>query len=74
MITMIVPNNSTKKLSLSIPAIRGVKIAAPKTTCPALSKMFEILLNWLTVNIGFILRSQFFIIVYDSLEFVGESI
>jgi hypothetical protein len=31
--------------------------------------MLDILFNWLAVNTGFLFRSQFFISVYESLEF-----
>ena len=72
-ITMIVPNNNTMELSLSIPAMRGDRIATPKTTCPALSKMLDNLSNWLMVNFGFLFRSQLFISVYNNLEFVCVS-
>ena len=72
-ITMIVPKDNTIELSLSIPAISGERIATPKTTCPALSKMLDNLSNWLMVNFGFLFRSQLFISVYDNLEFVYVS-
>ena len=50
--------------------ISGDKTATPKITWPALSKIFDNLASWLILNTGFLFRSQFFIPVYDNLEFV----
>lgn len=62
-----IPNSTTRRLYLSSPLTNGDTTVTPKTICPALSKMFDILFNWLTVNIGFLFRSQLIIKVYDSL-------
>lgn len=67
------PNNMTRRLYLSSPLTNGDTTDTPKTICPALSKIFDNLLNWLTVNIGFLFRSQFFTLVYDNLEFMNLS-
>jgi len=67
------PNSMTRILYLSTPLTNGDTTATPKTICPALSKMFDTLFNWLVVNTGFLFRSQLFISMYDSLEFGGVS-
>lgn len=68
-----IPNSTTRRLYLSTPLTNGDTTATPKIICPALSKIFDNLFNWLTVNIGFLFRSQFFTLVYDNLGFVSLS-
>lgn len=62
-----IPNNMTRRLYLSTPLTNGETTVMPKIICPSLSNIFDNLFNWLTVNIGFLFRSQFIIKVYDSL-------
>ena len=70
--TPVSPNIKVRGLKLSS-EISGDKTATPKITWPALSKIFDNLASWLILSTGFLFWSQFFIPVYDNLEFGGVS-
>lgn len=67
------PDPTLKERLLSISPTIGAITAPANSTCPALSKIFDSLFNCLVLSMDFFVFSQFFISIYDNLEFVRKS-